>query len=179
MEQNDFQKYLENTCREKHCLKKKMIDTWYASMGKDADDHGAPEELASDDFGWANIYAHVKKSRKRDKQRKLLSWYPAGIAASLIMMIVSLIFLVNDNSDDIRPTKANEPSLTWENFVNTTKLTQVIVLPDSSKVAIEPESKLKFSSVFNKTKREVYLEGEAFFQVTHNAMSLSLYTRTR
>ena len=84
-------------------------------------------------------------------------------------MIVSLIFFVDDNSDDIRRTKANEPSLTWKNFVNTTNLTQVIVLPDSSKVAIEPESKLKFSSLFNKTKREVYLEGEAFFQVTHNA----------
>ena len=116
------------------------------------------------------IFMRTLKNREtRDKQKKLLPWYSAGIAASLIMMIVSLIFFVNDNSDDIRQTKANEPSLTWKNFVNTTNLTQVIVLPDSSKVAIEPESKLKFSSVFNKTKREVYLEGEAFFQVTHNA----------
>ena len=63
------------------------------------------EESASDDFGWANIYAHVKKSRNRNKQKKLLPWYSAGIAASLIMMIVSLIFFVNDNSDDIRHDK--------------------------------------------------------------------------
>ncbi len=170
MEQNDFQKILRKYLQgEALPEERKMIDAWYASMGKDTDDHGVPEELASDDFGWANIYAHVKKSKRRDKQRKLLPWYSAGIAASLITMIVSLIFFLNDNSDDIRRTKANEPSLTWQNFVNTTNLTQVIVLPDSSKVAIEPESKLKFSSVFNKTKREVYLEGEAFFQVTHNA----------
>jgi len=170
MEQSDFQKilrkYLQGGASSEE---KRLIDAWYASMGKDIDNHGIPEELASDDFGWANVYAHVKKSRRRDKQRKLHSWYPAGIAASLVIMIVLLIFLVNDNSDDIRHAKTNETSLTWKNFVNTTTLTQVIVLPDSSKVAIEPESKLKFSSLFNKTKREVYLEGEAFFQVTYNA----------
>ena len=170
MEQNVFQKILRKYLQgDASPEEKRLIDTWYASMGKDADNHGAPEELGSDDFGWANIYGHVKKSKRRAKQRRLLSWYPAGIAASLIMVIVSLIFLVNDNSDDIRWTKTNEPSLTWETFVNTTKSTQVIVLPDSSKVEIEPESKLKFSSAFNKAKREVYLEGEAFFQVTHNA----------
>jgi len=170
MEQNDFQKILRKYLQgEALPEEKKMIDAWYASMGKDTDDRGVPEELASDDFGWANIYAHVKKSKRRDKQRKLLPWYSAGIAASLITMIVSLIFFVDDNSDDFLRTKANDPFVTWENFVNTTKLTQVIVLPDSSKIAIEPESKLKYSSLFNKTKREVYLEGEAFFQVTHNA----------
>ncbi len=169
MEQNDFQKILRKYLQgEALPEERKMIDAWYASMGKDSDDHGAPEELASDDFGWANIYGHVKKSRRRDNQRKLLSWYPAGIAASLIMVIVSLIFFVNDDSDAIRRKRVDEPSASWESFVNTTNLTQVIVLPDGSKVAIEPESKLKFSSVFNKTKREVYLEGEAFFQVTHN-----------
>jgi transmembrane sensor len=171
MEQNDFRRILSKYLRgEALPEERKMIDAWYASMGKDTDDlGGAPEESASDDFGWANVYAHVKKSRIKDKQRKLLPWYLAGIAASLITMIVSLIFLVSDNSDDFPRTKANEPSQTWKNFVNTTNLTQVIVLPDSSKVAIEPESKLKFSSLFNKTKREVYLEGEAFFHVTHNA----------
>jgi transmembrane sensor len=167
---NDFEKILRKYLQgAASAAEKGFIDSWYAAMGKDTDDHGDPEELASSDFGWAHIYEHVKKSRRRARQRKLLPWYSAGIAASLIMLIVSLIFFVNDNSDNIRQTKTNEPSLTWESFVNTTNLTQEIVLPDSSKVAIEPESKMKFSSLFNKTKREVYLEGEAFFQVTHNA----------
>src|SRR5688500_18267297 len=170
MEQNDFEKILRKYLRgEVLPEERKMIDAWYASLEKDSDDHGAPEELPSDDFGWANIYAHVKKSKRRDNQKKLLLWYPAGIAASLIIAIVSMIFFVNDSSEGTRGRNTSESSLTWESFVNTTRLTQVIVLPDSSKVAIEPESKLKFSSVFNKTEREVYLEGEAFFQVTHNA----------
>ena len=169
MEQNDFQKILRKYLQgEASPEERKMIDAWYASMEEDTEDHGASEEVASGNFGWANIYAHINKSRTRDKQRKL-PWYAAGIAASLIMMIVSLVYFVSDNSDDVGRTTINEPSLTWQNFVNTTNLTQVIVLPDSSRVAIEPESRLKFSSVFNKAKRELYLEGEAFFQVTHNA----------
>ena len=66
MEQNDFQKILRKYLQgEALPEERKMIDAWYASMGKDTDDLGAPEELASDDFGWANIYAHVKKSRKK------------------------------------------------------------------------------------------------------------------
>jgi transmembrane sensor len=170
MEQTDFQKilrkYLQGGASPKE---KEMIDAWYASLEKDAHLHGDTEESGSEDFGWGSIYAHVKNSRNKNKQRKLLPWYSAGIAASLIMAIGSLIFFSKDNSDIIRQTEANEPTLTWKNIVNTTNLTQVIALPDSSKVAIEPESKLKFSSAFNKAKREVYLEGEAFFQVTHNA----------
>jgi len=170
MDQNDFQKilrkYLQGSASSEE---KKLIDAWYVSMGRGVDNHGIPEELASDDFGWANVYEHVKKSKRREKQRKLLPWYATGIAASLITIVVTLMLSINDNSDSIQRTKANEQRLTWENFANTTNLTQVIVLPDSSKVAIEPQSKLKFSSLFNRTKREVYLEGEAFFQVTHNA----------
>jgi transmembrane sensor len=170
MEQKDFQKILKKYLQgDASPEEKRLIDTWYASIGKDTDDHGAPEELASGDLGWTNIYEHVKRSGSRGKQRKLVPWYLAGIAASLILMIVLMIFYVNDNSDDMPRRKTNASSVSWETFVNTTNLTQVIVLPDCSKVALEPESKVKFSTGFNKTRREVYLEGEAFFQVTHNA----------
>src|SRR5688572_2405344 len=168
MEQTDFQnilrKYLQGEASPEE---KKIIDAWYTSLAKDT--HGDTQESGSEDFGWSSINAHVKKSRNKNNQKKLLPWYSAGIAASLIIMIGFLIFLTDNDSDIITVTKSNETSPTWQDVVNTTKKTQIIVLPDSSKVSIEPESKLKFSSLFNETKREVYLEGEAFFQVTHNA----------
>ena len=170
MQQKDFQNLLRKYRKgEASSEEKKMIDTWYASLENDIDQQDTAEESTSEDFGWRNIYAHVKKSRNKTKHQKLLPWYSAGIAASLVIMIVFLIFSIDKDSDLIRISKANDETLTWKDFVNTTELTQIIVLPDSSKVAIEPGGKLKFSSVFNTTKREVYLEGEAFFQVTHDA----------
>jgi hypothetical protein len=57
------------------------------------------------------------------------------------------------------------PGKRWS-ATNTTQSTQVIVLPDSSKVSLKPESNLKFS--FSGTAREVHLKGEAFFEVKHN-----------
>ncbi|MFD2915657.1 FecR family protein [Psychroserpens luteus] len=43
-----------------------------------------------------------------------------------------------------------------------------IVLSDGSKVWLNSGSKLVFPASFSKEKREVYLEGEAIFEVTHN-----------
>ena len=40
-----------------------------------------------------------------------------------------------------------------------------VVLPDGSKVSINAGSKLKFPSVFPKGQREVYLDGEGYFEV--------------
>jgi transmembrane sensor len=43
-----------------------------------------------------------------------------------------------------------------------------VVLSDGSKVWLNSGSKLIFPAIFSNDKREVYLEGEAIFEVTHN-----------
>lgn len=43
-----------------------------------------------------------------------------------------------------------------------------LTLPDGSKVILNADSKLKYPENFNVTKRTVYLEGEAYFEVHHN-----------
>ncbi len=171
MEQNEFRqilrKYLDGDASPDE---KKLIDDWYVLMAKEADDHDIIHDSEPELFGWAGINSHVKKSKKKSKLRKLLPWYAAGVAASLLLMIVSSFFLMEDTGVDRKVfTNTAEASITWKDLVNTTKITQVVVLPDGSKVELKPEGKLKFSSTFNKSEREVFLEGEAFFDVTHNA----------
>jgi ferric-dicitrate binding protein FerR (iron transport regulator) len=61
-----------------------------------------------------------------------------------------------------------ETSVAWKYVANTTHRQQTVFLPDSSKVTLQPESDLKFSTAFNTANREVFLEGEASFEVTHN-----------
>jgi transmembrane sensor len=43
-----------------------------------------------------------------------------------------------------------------------------ITLPDGSKVWLNSQSKLTYSTNFNVKKRELQLDGEAYFEVTHN-----------
>ena len=44
----------------------------------------------------------------------------------------------------------------------------VVALEDSSKVFLDPGAELRFAEHFTSHKREVYLNGEAFFEVTEN-----------
>lgn len=44
-----------------------------------------------------------------------------------------------------------------------------LVLPDSSQVWLNSNSRLKYSTAFNQTNREVVLEGEAYFEVAKDA----------
>ncbi|WP_200974928.1 FecR family protein [Echinicola sp. 20G] len=57
----------------------------------------------------------------------------------------------------------------WKSAENPRGRKSIIVLPDGSKVHLNYESKLRFPEHFNTKEREVILEGEAFFEVTHDA----------
>lgn len=46
---------------------------------------------------------------------------------------------------------------------------QVVYLPDSTKVIMDGHAHLKYPKVFNRSKRTVFLRGQAYFQVTHDA----------
>lgn len=60
--------------------------------------------------------------------------------------------------------------LEWKTIYNTRNGVQVAVLPDSSRVWISPESKLSYAFIPGREKeRSVQLEGEAFFDVAHDA----------
>ena len=56
----------------------------------------------------------------------------------------------------------------WMRWDNTTRLVQRFQLPDSSQVELHPGSSLRYARSFAGPKREVYLQGEAFFKVRKN-----------
>lgn len=53
--------------------------------------------------------------------------------------------------------------------INVGKTAKMITLSDGSQVILEGNSSLQIGQEFGQNKREVYLNGEAFFQVTKNA----------
>lgn len=53
-------------------------------------------------------------------------------------------------------------------YVTTAAQQRIVVLPDSSQVLLNPESRLVLSGAFGSTDRNVHLVGEALFTVTHN-----------
>ena len=94
----------------------------------------------------------------RHLNKILGSWVMRGAAAFLFGVAVSWgIFQNFDNSE------ANNPLL---NVVETPRGSRAnIVLPDGSKVLLNAESKITYPQQFLDEKREILLEGEAYFEI--------------
>ena len=90
-----------------------------------------------------------------------------AIAAALLGAILISYLLV----DQSHKTQLLFSQIIPENTLlktNHNSFQDLVILSDGSKVFLEPGSSLHFTKEFNGEKREVYLEGEAFFQVTKN-----------
>jgi transmembrane sensor len=56
-----------------------------------------------------------------------------------------------------------------QRVINETSRPMLVKLPDNSSVILKPYAQIRYPVAFTNTKREVYLTGEAFFEVTKNA----------
>lgn len=144
----------------------RKIQAWYDTQ-PEFHQHNTPDE-ATQTIGkriWVNLrQATYYNSRDRITR---MAWI-MGIAVGLI-----LAFLWLSQVELLPPT---EPSNQTRHAVaqrgielkNTTFSDQKITLSDGSLVVLKPGSSLIYNKNFNKTKRELHLHGEAFFDVTKN-----------
>lgn len=80
------------------------------------------------------------------------TWYK--VAAVFLVAAVAFVYMIFDGPDTIVIQTAFGES-------------RALFLPDSTKVTLNANSRLRYASDFNEQKREVWLDGEAFFAVVH------------
>ncbi len=114
---------------------------------------------------WLNIKSYKHKTKKtRFSNRGMLK-----IAAAILLpiAIASIVLLLKRQS--AVHTNSNLQSSNILQF-NKHKEHQMLHLPDGSTVILSAGSKLNYPSSFdNRIKREVYLEGQAYFDISHDA----------
>ncbi|MDO3628837.1 FecR family protein [Mucilaginibacter sp. BT774] len=107
---------------------------------------------------WENIDEHINADKKIVP---LKAWFLRIAAAAVIIGICGIGFLFLRNKPVIKPTALNA--------VHKQKPNLLVILPDGSRVIISYGSKLTYASSFDGlAKREVYLTGEAFFDIKHD-----------
>ncbi len=84
-------------------------------------------------------------------------------AAVLLFVSVALWLLPQAKVDENLGSE-----LAWITEENMKGLPHEILLPDGSKVILEPYSSLKYPASFSGKQRDVFLKGEAFFDVTRD-----------
>jgi len=91
---------------------------------------------------------------------KLAQWLPAA-AAAVFLLMASLWLLV--------PAPPAKIAIRYTASSTAAGERKIITLSDGSKITLNNSSHLKFPNVFPSDLREVFLEGEGFFEIVHNA----------
>jgi len=86
--------------------------------------------------------------------------------AAILIMIVGLGFLINSISE---APAVEQKQIEWENKSTDSGEKLTLRLSDGTVIKLNSMSKLSFPASFLDDKREIVLEGEAFFEVTKDA----------
>ncbi len=119
------------------------------------------------------IWARIEKTlheQSTERMHRPQRWYipVLSIAAILVVLIAAgWLYWRRSTPLEIPGVLATAPT-EWAEAVNGADKTMLLQLPDGSIVKLEKNSRLKYPVEFDDSKREVHLEGGAFFEVQKN-----------
>lgn len=99
-------------------------------------------------------------------------WFRMAAAVALLLISGWIIYSLSTKKESRqitfeKPIQEDKDSITekW----NASMKPMTVVLDDGSKVTLSPKARIRYANKFVAAKREVYLEGEAFFDITKDA----------
>lgn len=169
MEQRDFNRILKRYRQGLASPEEvKMIDAWFDAMNRQPDALLSEEKEEALEKGyWSSVIAHMQKA---GKGRSIFLWTATGIAASVTIAVMAFIYWDNGKMNVAERSIASEAEAApeWTTIANSQNTAERFRLQDGSSVVLEPQSVIKLSPSFNRSGREIRLEGAAFFEVAHN-----------
>lgn len=105
-----------------------------------------------------------------EERRPVRSLFMSWLKVAVVLFVVSagaLLFYTQYNQPKF-PSK-DAVALQWIAFTNKSGQCRVIRMADSSVAVLQPNSSLRYPNAFLDSTRDVFLEGEAFFEVHENA----------
>jgi transmembrane sensor len=168
-----LKRYLDNSCTEDE---RRIIDQWYELLDNGNVDLSDQEMNEVESRLWNKLQSSSARTQQEKitvpfvRKQKTFLWKYAAAASLLGLVLLGSMFWFRSNgkaqsADALVAAKVTEGFLEQSNTGNTPKSLQ---LEDGSSVTLHPGSKLAYPKHFAASKREVYLEGEAFFNVSKN-----------
>jgi ferric-dicitrate binding protein FerR (iron transport regulator) len=166
-----IQKYLEGRCTKEE---NDFVNSWYSALGKNTKANEADvfdnkiSAAGSRIFQRLQVYAQ-QVPQVTLPQNKYVSyfWRYTGIAAGLLFLVAAGFYLLT-RKHATSPPVAEFAVSGFSEMVNETPLMKRIILPDGSIVEMSGGSKIRFSKDTRSLSRELFLEGEAYFDVARD-----------
>jgi transmembrane sensor len=169
-----LKRYVENDCTEEE---RKLVEQWYELLG---DEEGVDPALPPAEIKetlerlWPKIQQQTLFTESREQvspPAKFITVWMRWLSAAVItgsIVAAAWWYLGNKKTD----TATQQKEIAGLHQVRNDKLfTDTVHLPDGSLMILEPKAIVRYHDQFKGPKREVYLEGNAFFKVTRNPKS--------
>lgn len=164
-----LKRYLDNSCTEDE---KRIIDRWYELLDNENVNLAATDMDEMESRLWNKLHAAAREKRAVApvRNKKKMVWQYAAAACLLgLVLSGSLLWFSHNKKNTARALVAEKVTRGFLEQSNAGNEPRTIQLEDGSAVTLYPGSKLAFPKHFVTGKREVYLEGEAFFNVSKDA----------
>ncbi|WP_205510256.1 FecR family protein [Longitalea arenae] len=163
-----LKRYLDNSCTDDE---RAIIDRWYELLDHGNTDLSKREMDETESRLWNKLQSAAKeKMSALPVKKRSIGWKYAAAACLLGVVLLAGILWFTNNKEAEKGSALVAAKLT-EGFLeqrNTGNTPQQLKLEDGSVVTIYTGSRLVYPKHFTAAKREVYLEGEAFFAVSKN-----------
>jgi transmembrane sensor len=158
---------------EKHPEKKpEVIAATNFLLGIEQHVEGDTSSAQHEEAVFQRIRSTVTNQDRATPMLAFIHW-PAWAAAASILLVLGYFFISRSTSPTEQISyEANlrESEYSLSERLNDTSGPLLIALTDGSKVTLQPQSRISFAQDFGTgKKRTVYLSGEAFFDVAHDA----------
>ena len=189
MTQSEFRallhRYQMGTCTP---AEKRRIEDWYAGLGAERQLELTPDERAElTATVWQRIAQRTTLLPPADAGTPYRAGWPMARVrwAAVAVLALGAGLAGTYWAGGLPAWRAEGPVLAsagaaapaWVQYRNPLAHATRVALPDGSTVTLAPASSLKYPRAFVGTRRSVYLTGEAFFEVFHDARHpFSVYT---
>lgn len=168
-----LEKYLAGKCTP---AEKQLVEQWYDLIGNEAKIPDTNEEWESlKTRMWVEIQRHQISHQTVTLPFYKTRLFNVGMAASILLFVLLGIYQFSSRNINLNLDLTLGNSL--ETIVNQSDKNKLLHLEDGSSIRLFPKSKLSYPKQFRNDKREVFLEGEAFFEIAKNpAKPFYVYT---
>jgi transmembrane sensor len=164
-------RYLEGNCNFEE---KETVEHWYKMLDDHSIDLSKDELLAVENKLWNKINNHLQEIPDQSKNTSVKHQFFAGkrsmfLKAAILIgfaLITGLLFFYQKQKNPDFNIAAVNPEVV--HAVNRSGKLQSIYLKDGSLVVLQSGSALTYPKHFGRLKREVYLSGDGYFEISKN-----------